>query len=69
MEDIGTVKKIVLADNFLGNIDLVDVSLISEFARRKEGKLIRFALLTQCNNHICFISYIGVVFKASRFFN
>ena len=52
MEDIAAVEDIVQADNFPYDIDIVDGSVIGEFARRSMGNYSKTVRLLRYNRHI-----------------
>ena len=66
MEDMATMKAILLAVNLLCYVDFVDGSLFGKLAKRSVGILSdiqRFLHNNRCN---CFVSEINAFFKAYR---
>ena len=64
MEEIAAVEDIVQADIFLYDIDIVEVFMIGEIARRSVGKHYKTVRLFRYNSHVCHVSHINVLFKA-----
>ena len=66
MEGIAAVEDIVWADNFLYYIDIFDRSMIGELARTSVDKNSNTVRLLRCNCHICYVSNVDGLLKASR---
>ena len=55
VSDIAAVEDIVLAENFLYDIDIVDRSMIGELAERSVGKHCITVRLLRYKSHICYV--------------
>ena len=66
MKEVAAVDDFLPADIFLYYIEIVDVSLIDELARRSVGKYSITVRLLRYNCHICYASTINLLFKAYR---
>ena len=66
MNDIPIVEDLLTLNILLYDIDIVDVKIIEELARRSMQKYINTVRLLRYNNHICYASNIKAVFQAFR---
>ena len=66
MEDIAAVEDSVQADIFLYDFDILDGSMIGEFARKSVRKHSNTVRLISYISHICSVSNINALFKAYR---
>ena len=62
-EDIAAMKSIVPADIFLYDIDIIDGSMIGEFARISVGKPSNTVRLLRYISHICYVSNNNALLK------
>ena len=69
MNDIPTVEDLLTLNIVLHDIDILDGSLIGEFARRSVQKYENTVRLLRYNNHICYVNNINAVFQSFRFPN
>ena len=64
MENMAAVDDIVQADLFLYDIDIIDVPMIGELARRSVGKYSDIVRLLRYKSHVCHMSDFNAPFKA-----
>ena len=63
VEDIAAVESFIEADFFFYVIDIVDGSMLDDFARRSVGKYSNAVRPLRYNSQICFVSNINSLFK------
>ena len=66
MDDIPSVEAIVGINIFIYDIDLIDVAMVGELARRNIKKYEKNVQLIRYNSHICYVDNINALFKAFR---
>ena len=66
MNDNPTVEDLLTLNILLYDIDIVDVNIVGELARRSVQKYQNTVRLPRYNNHICYVSNINAVFQAFR---
>ena len=66
MNDIPTVEGLLTLNILLYDIDIVDVNIVGELARRSVQKYENTVRLLRYNNHICYVNNINAVFQSFR---
>ena len=67
LNDIAKVEDSLQLNILLNDIDFVDGELIGGLCRRSIQKFEKSVKLLRYNNHICYVSNINAMFKASRY--